>query len=127
MAITLGIVLNLTFGMVEFGYYFYCKNMLEGAAREGARAAMVSGATSSDVTTAVSNAVASTNWTSSYYTVAITDTSGNTLNLASVTVGSQVQVSVTATWSKVGAGFRPLNLISSSKQVVGISVFRKEG
>ena len=127
VAITLAIVLNLTFGMVEFGYYFYCKNLLEGAAREGTRAAIVAGAVNSDVTTAVANALASANWNSTYYTVKITDTSNNTLNLASAAVGTQVQVNVIATWSKVGAGFRPLNLIGSSKQLLGFAVMRKEG
>ena len=35
MALTLGLLLNLTFGMVEFGYYFYVKNSFANAAREG--------------------------------------------------------------------------------------------
>ncbi len=35
MALVLPILLLLAFGMVEFGYFFYVKNNLQGAAREG--------------------------------------------------------------------------------------------
>src|SRR5271170_2075337 len=56
LALTMAILVNLTFGMVEFGYYFFVKNTMQGAAREGARAGIVAGATySSSITTAVHN------------------------------------------------------------------------
>src|SRR4051794_28124816 len=35
------ILLPLTFGMIEGGYYFYIEQNIQGAAREGARAAIV--------------------------------------------------------------------------------------
>src|SRR5207245_1174054 len=41
---------------IDFGYYYYLQHNIEGAAREGARAGVVPGATNGDVTTAV-NAV----------------------------------------------------------------------
>jgi Flp pilus assembly protein TadG len=125
-AITLSLIMSLTFGMVEFGYCYYCKNMLVGAAREGARKAIVAGSAASDVTTAVANALASTKWPSSYYTVAITDTSNNPINLSTAAVGTQVQVTVSASWGTIGKGFSPLQLISASKQVAGVCVMRKE-
>ncbi len=112
--------------MVEFGYCFYCKNTLAGAAREGARNAITPGATAAGVTTAVGNALASTHWPTSYYTISITDTSGNALNLANVTAGTSVEVSVSGTWGTLGKGFSPLQLISTSKQVTGVCVMRKE-
>ena len=52
-ALVFPILLSLTFGTIEYGYYFYVKHSLQGAAREGARAAITPSATNSDVTTAV--------------------------------------------------------------------------
>jgi hypothetical protein len=39
-ALVMPILLFMGFGTVEFGYYFYTEHNLEGAAREGARAAI---------------------------------------------------------------------------------------
>ncbi len=36
-------LLWLTFGAIDFGWYFYLQHNLEGAAREGARAGIISG------------------------------------------------------------------------------------
>ncbi len=126
LAITMGLLLSLSFGMIEFGYCYYCKNMLVGAAREGARVAIVDGSTSSTVSTNVANALASMKWPSSYYSIAITDTSNNPINLSSVAVGTQVEVTVSANWGTIGQGFRPLGLISSGKTISGSVVMRKE-
>ena len=126
MALTLGLLLNLTFGMVEFGYFFYVKNSFANAAREGARAGIVPGAVTSDVTTAVTNALANCNFPANSYTTTITDTSNNTLSLASASSGTSVQVNVTATWGTIGAGFRPMKLMSTTKSVTGLCVMRKE-
>src|SRR5215210_2216384 len=57
MALTLGILLSLSFGTVEFGYFFFVKNTVQGAAREGARVAITPTATNTDVTTTVGNAL----------------------------------------------------------------------
>jgi Flp pilus assembly protein TadG len=116
MALTLALLLNLTFGMVEFGYYFYVKNSFANAAREGARAGIVPGATNSSVTTAVTNSLTACKFPASSYTTAIADSTGNN-NVALDTVGSTITITVSATWSTIGAGYRPLNLISSSKTV----------
>jgi len=126
MVIVLPLIASLTFGMVEFAYCFYCTNMLEGAARDGARFAILSGSTSTTVSTAVTNALATTHWPSSYYTVAITDTSGNALNPSTAAVGTQVEVTVSANWGTVGNGFSPLQLMSTSKTITGSCVMRKE-
>ena len=126
LALTMGVLVSLTFGMVEFGYYFYTKNTLEGAAREGARAAIVSGATNTDVTTAVDAAMSAAGVPSSKYTTAVQDTSGNALTVSSTTSGTAVVVKVTATWSTIGAGFRPMNYIGGTKTVLASAVMRKE-
>jgi Flp pilus assembly protein TadG len=126
MALVLGLLLNLTFGMVEFSYYFYVKNAFENVAREGVRAAMAPGCTSTDAATAVTNALSSYKLPANCWTTTTTDTSGNTLDPTAAAIGTPIQVNVKATWSVVGAGYRPLTLISASKVLVGYCVMRKE-
>jgi Flp pilus assembly protein TadG len=127
MAICLSVLLTLTFGSVEFAYYFYVKNMFEGAAREGMRAGVVWNAANSDITTAVTKALGPTGWASSNYTVAITDTSGHAIaDISTVSSGSSFEVTVSATWGTIGAGFRPMALIGTSKTVSATCVMRKE-
>ncbi|HWE00862.1 MAG TPA: TadE/TadG family type IV pilus assembly protein [Tepidisphaeraceae bacterium] len=126
MALVLGLLLNLTFGMVEFSYFFYVKNAFENAAREGVRAAMLPGGATSDATTAVTNALASYNFPANSFSSTVTDTSGNTLDPSTAAVGTSIQVNVVATWSTIGKGYRPLTLIAGTKQVTGYCVMQKE-
>ncbi len=53
LALTLSILFSICYGLIEYGYYFYVKNTMEGAAREGCRAGIVTGATLSAANTAV--------------------------------------------------------------------------
>jgi Flp pilus assembly protein TadG len=134
MALTMAILFNLCYGTIEFGYYFFVKNTLQGAAREGCRAGIVAGATDSSVTSAVigelsTSGLVATNTTSSgsgpytcgNYTVTVSPATGST------SIGSALTVTVSGQWGTVGAGFRPLALIGSNKQVTGSAVMRKEG
>jgi Flp pilus assembly protein TadG len=133
--LVLPILLYLAFGIVEFGYYFYVKHSLEGAARDGCRAFIASGAAYSDITTAVSNSMTTANLGSSGYTVTVTDTpagggSAFTVtgaNYASCVAGDSISVVVNATWGTAGQGYRPWNLIGSNKTVSGNAVMMKEG
>lgn len=125
MVLILPILLSLSFGTVEFGYYFYVKHNLQAAAREGARAAIVPSAVAGDVTTAVSNAMTAAGLSGSGYTTTVTDTNGNALNVATAAAGTAIKVNVTCSWGTVG--LRPLGLIGAGKQVVGATVMRKEG
>jgi Flp pilus assembly protein TadG len=127
MILILPVLLYLAFGTVEFGYFFYVKHALEGAAREGARAAIPSGAVYSDITDAVSTAMQAANLSGSGYTVQVKDGSTIITSLSSAVAGDTITVTVTCTWGTAGAGYRPWGLIGSSKQVVGVAVMRKEG
>ena len=69
----LPILLYLAIGTVEFGYYFCVKHSLEGAARDGCRSAIPSGAAYSDITSAVSSAMSAANLSGSGYTVTVQD------------------------------------------------------
>src|SRR5437764_15256890 len=71
--LVLPVLLYLAFGVVEFGYYFYVKHALEGAARDGCRAFIAAGATLTDVTNAVSTSLTADKLQSSGYTVQTLD------------------------------------------------------
>ena len=121
LALTLIILLNVTYGTIEFGQYFYVKNQVQGAAREGARAAVTSGAAQSDVTSAISGVMSVAGLTNSGYTVTT-----NPTNIATAASGASITVTVQCTWGTVGSGYRPFSLIGSSKVVKGTAVMRKE-
>ncbi len=149
LALTLSILFSICYGLIEYGYYFYAKNTMEGAAREGCRNAIVAGATISTANTVIENQLQVANllptgWVlggsgSSYtlgtgsgttwYTITYTDsTTGNGVsNLSNMTVGDTLTVTITANWGIVGAAFRPAALIGANKNLVTASAMRKEG
>jgi Flp pilus assembly protein TadG len=127
MVLVMPVLLYLAFGTVEFGYFFYVKHSLEGAARDGARASIPSGAVYSDITSAVDSAMAASNLAGSGYTIQVKDGSTVVANLSSAVAGDTITVTVTCTWGTAGAGYRPWGLIGTSKQVIGVAVMRKEG
>lgn len=125
-ALIFPVLLSLTFGSIEFGHFFYVKHTLQGAAREGARAAITPSATNADVTSAVNAAMSAAGFTSGQYTVQVrnaTDTANVTVN--TVTSGNGILIKVSANWGTVG--IRPLGVIGSGKTVLGQTVMRKEG
>jgi len=119
-ALVLPILLLLAFGTVEFGHFFYVKHNLQGAAREGVRAAIIGSATSADVTRAVADAMALYGLGNSGYSV--TTSPGN---ISTAGEGDNVSVTVQCTWGEVG--MRPLALIGANKLVKAVAVMRKEG
>ncbi len=143
LALTLSLLFSITFGLIEFGYYFYVKNSMEGAAREGCRNAIVTGATLSTANADIENQLQVANlvpsgttasgnsgtYTIGNYTVTYTDsTTGSTVtSLSSDTVGDTLTVKITANWGTVGAGFRPMALIGASKTLTCASSMRIEG
>jgi Flp pilus assembly protein TadG len=118
-AFVLPILLLLAFGTVEFGHFFYVKHNLQGAARQGARAAIPASATNATVTTAVTEAMTLAGLQSSGYAVTT-----NPANVAAATDGTNVSVTVQCTWGAVG--LRPLSLIAANKPVRSTAVMRKE-
>lgn len=118
-ALVVPILLYLAFGTVEFGYFFYVKNNVQGAAREGVRAAIPPGATNTDVTSAISSQMTAAGLQSSGYTVTTTPS-----NISGLAPGTTVTVNVQCTWGTVG--LRPLQLMSAAKLVKGQAVMRKE-
>jgi len=129
MAFVLPILLGLAFGVVEYGYYFYVKNNVQAAAREGARAAIVPSATYQNVLDAVSNVMTAAGLNNTGYAVTLTDTTGAAVSLSSVAAGTSIKVSVQCTWGSVGVHPLPevLGGMSPTKLVKGATVMRKEG
>jgi Flp pilus assembly protein TadG len=137
LALTLGILFSICFGGIECGYYFFVKNTMEGAAREGCRAGIVAGATDTSVTTEVENYLqqaglvpngTSTGGSGGTYTVGnYTVTISPDITSGAATIGNNLQVTITATWGTVGSGERPLAILPSSKQLLTVAVMRKEG
>jgi Flp pilus assembly protein TadG len=125
LALTLKILLLLTLGAVEFGHFYYVQNTLQGAAREGARASIVAGATNADVPSAVNTSLTAAGFNTGNYTVQIrnaTDTAN--VDVATQSAGTGILVTVSGTWGTVG--LRPMGLIGTNKLVRGAAVMRKE-
>jgi Flp pilus assembly protein TadG len=124
-AFVLPILLTLTFGSIEFGYFFFVKHSLQGAAREGARAAIVPDATNTKVTSAVAASLNAAGMNSSVtsldpkYVLTLTPST-----ISSATTGTSVSVQLDTTWGAVGV--RPLGIIPATKTVRGITVMRRE-
>jgi len=118
-ALVLPILLLVAFGTVEFGYWFYVEHNLQGAAREGARAAIPPGATNDDVTAAVNSLMNASGFSPTDYTVTF---SPNPITDADT--GDMVTITVQADWTQIGV--RPLSLISAPT-IQGVAVMRKEG
>lgn len=127
MTFVMSLLLLLSFGMVEFGHFFYIKHNLQAAAREGARAGIVPSATNQNVIDAVTASMQLAGLTPAQFTVQITNTATPpvAIDVATVTPGTSVKVTVTCTWGTVGV--RPMALMPANKSVIGATVMRKEG
>lgn len=117
------ILTMLSFGIVDYGYYFYVKNTVQGAAQAGARAAIPGTALQSDVTTAVSNILTAAGLQNSGYTLTTAPA-----DITTASVGSTVTVTVKVNWSSVGlhtlsSGYGG---ISNAKVLTGSAAMRKE-
>jgi Flp pilus assembly protein TadG len=129
LSLTLLIMVNLSMGMVEFGYYTYVRNTMEGAAREGARNAIVPSSTlagTTGVTAAISNVMSASGFASTSYSVGYAINGTTVSDPTTATSGQAVTVTVSGTWSTVGNGFRPMHFIAGTKVVKGVSMMRHE-
>ncbi len=129
MALAAAVLIPLTFGAIEFSDAFFKKNTLQGAAREGARASIVAGATPTtarDAARAVMTAAgfSSADYNTKYF-IDVTNTSGASLSsFSTLPAGTPIRVRVYGEWGKLG--FSPYGFLSSSKVVNGVAVMRKE-
>jgi Flp pilus assembly protein TadG len=114
----------LTFGLIEYGHFFYLKHVLTGAAREGARAAIIASSDSDSVSATVETAMTAAGLTVGNYTVAL-EINGATATLETAEKGDLITVKIESEWEDIG--LRPMRLISATSIVRGVAVMRKEG
>jgi Flp pilus assembly protein TadG len=128
MALVLSILLMLTLGAAEYGYAYFVKHNLQGAAREGSRAAILAGATSQNVTDAVKAVMDAGRMGASGYTVLVTDAAtGKTADPGTAAAGTMIQVEVQCTWGAAGIRAMPVGGISPATVLKARAVMRKEG
>ena len=125
MAFVLPVLLALTFGAVEYGYALYLKHSLQSAAREGARAAIVAGATAQNVQDAVDASMQAAGFQQEKYVRPATITPTNWTTAAA---GTTITVEVKTTWGTAGVNMLPSPPgIDSAKELKGATTMRKEG
>jgi len=127
-ALVMPILLFMGFGTVEFGYYFYTEHNLEGAAREGARAAIPAQfgdsvdspnkpARLDKVEEAVDKVMAAAGYSSGDYEInAFWSETGAPPNKS-----AYIEVSVELHWTDdnvISPGLRPMRMIKPDKGLV---------
>jgi Flp pilus assembly protein TadG len=155
MAIAGTLMVIITYGIIEAGWYFFCKNMMNGAAREAARNGILQsvGTTSGNAasinqtiityfgnagliphgTTATASGL---NWKIGNFTVSFYDYNYDTGVQTqksdpggNVPVGDGMDVKISASWAVIGKNFRPMELVMPSQNggdIVSECVMRKE-
>jgi Flp pilus assembly protein TadG len=101
-AIVLPVFLLMIIGMIEFGRAVMIHQILVNAAREGARAAVIPGATNADVTSAVEKWLVTLDAPGRQ--IAISDENGDAIDLATANSRDIVRVSVSVPYNEVGVG-----------------------
>ena len=126
LALVMPLLVGLTFGACEYGFAIYLKHSLQAASREGARAAIVSGATSTDVQTAVDSSMLAAGFAQSKYTRPPTIAPSG---WASSAEGTTITVTVQASWGTAGVHVLPTYLggIANTKTISAATTMRKEG
>jgi Flp pilus assembly protein TadG len=126
LAFVLPILLMLTFGAVEYGYALYIKHALQGAAREGARAAIVAGATAASVQAEIDKSMQISGFPQTKYTRPSVITPAGWLTAAA---GTTITVEVQTTWGTAGVHVLPTAMggIDVAKVLKGATTMRKEG
>jgi len=134
MALVMPLLIAVTFGSVEYGFALYIKHSLQAAEREGARSAVVSGATAADVQTSVDSAMLAAGFVQTKYTRPPTieySTNGTSWSSSwtSAVAGNSIRVTVATTWGTAGCKVLPnvMGGIPTTKVLSGATTMRKEG
>jgi Flp pilus assembly protein TadG len=115
MAIVLPVLLWLAMGMAEFGQYFYIKSAFQAAARDVARASILSTAIQTDPATTATRTLGYANVTFNPSWMTITDVTSTPVvvtDVSQVAPGHALQILITTTYSAIPTVYRPLNQIT---------------
>jgi hypothetical protein len=118
-AIVAPVFFLLVFGMIEYGRMVMVQQILTNASREGARQAVLDGATASNVETAVTNYLANASITGA-------DVDINPPDPASAGYGTGITVTVTVPFSQVSWLPTPMFPGNQSMMLTASSVMRRE-
>lgn len=119
----------LIFPAVEWGYMFYVKHTFQGAAREGARMAIVTGSTNAKVRTHIENAMRIAGFEPPKYEIFIHKDNQDGPLIADISTqptGTAIMVEVRSSWASVGLPKISPYGPSSTRNVLGRTVMRKE-
>jgi Flp pilus assembly protein TadG len=116
-AIVAPVLVLLILGMIEYGRLVMCQQVLTNATREGARAAVLDGATASSVNTVVSNFLTASRVHGATITV-------DPSSPSSAAFGAPVTVSVSVPFSQVS--WLPTPIFLGSKTLTASTVMRRE-
>lgn len=129
-ALIMPLLISLTFGTVEYGYFFFLKHSMQGAVRDGCRV----GITPTADNTAVKTACAASLFAAGLNTSASTLDAKYTCTTTPAAVSGQaagvsITVTLTTTWGSAGVHALPTYLggIVNSKVVTASTTMRKEG
>lgn len=104
MAVVLPLFFLIVLGIIEFGRAVMVQQILTNAAREGARRAIIPGATDTQVTELVDDYLVSTSLGAESRTVEIVDGAGNAGSLENIKSKNVVGVRVTVPYDEVAWG-----------------------
>jgi Flp pilus assembly protein TadG len=126
VALVLPVLVGLTMGSIEFGYFMYAKSTAQAAARDGARNAILGISTQATATTAISRVMTAAGMQSTGYTTSFVNaTTGATItDVSTVPAGTDITVRVSLTFGSLNV--RPLGVVPASKPVVGSTTMTKE-
>src|SRR4051812_35104684 len=91
MAVVAPVLFMLILGSIEFGRMMQVTNVTTSAAREGARAGVVTGASNPDITTAVNNSLTTYGLVASNATITI-KVNGTVADASTAVTGDQITV-----------------------------------
>ena len=132
MVISFLVLFYLVMGGVEFGWYLFAKHMVQSAARDGARMAIISTSTHAQANAAVNDTMASAGFSTGYTTTyqRVTAGAGGALvyttitDVSTVSRGEGLRVTVSAPFSAFRV--RPLGVIPATKSLSGVTTMIKE-
>jgi Flp pilus assembly protein TadG len=124
-ALAMFVLLFVAMGMVEFGQYLYIKHAFNSAARDGARIAILSSATQTKLTSAITTTLAQANITFNSSWLTVTDLTTNTTvaDISTATSGDTIQVALSVNYDTIPNVVRPLYTLTG--QTAGIKNGKK--
>jgi Flp pilus assembly protein TadG len=119
-ALVLPVLLLLTLGMIEFGWYFLKSESVVSAARSGARVAIRADSTTQDVVTTISSIMASTGLGDSGYATTITPA-----DVSTATSGQHITVKIEVPYGNIA--LMGDIVVPASINIRSVAVMAKEG